>query len=134
MTYTERGAGLRRNDELVEGEVMSGMVREVTDASFAADVLACEQPVVVFFWAQWSAPSRMQAPTIEAVAEKYCGSAAVVRLDADDNPHVSQRYDLKGLPTLILFRDGMVRERVLGPTSKEAISRMIDKWVTTSAA
>lgn len=83
---------------------MSDHVKEVSDSSFENDVLKSEQPVLVDFWAAWCAPCRMLAPTVEAVAEKYAGNARVVKLNVDDNPSVSQRYGIKGIPTLILLR------------------------------
>ena len=109
---------------------MSERVREVSDQNFEQDVLQSERPVLVDFWAAWCAPCRMLAPTVEAVAEKYEGAARVVKLNVDENPSVSQRYGIKGIPTLILFRGGREEERVVGATSKEAISRMIDKYVS----
>jgi thioredoxin 1 len=90
--------------------------------------------VLVDFWAAWCAPCRMLAPTVEAVAEKYSGSARVMKLNVDDNPSVSQRFGIKGIPTLILFKNGREEERVVGATSKEAISRMIDKHVGATTA
>ena len=113
---------------------MSENVREVSDKSFESDVLKSDRPVLVDFWAQWCAPCRMLAPTVEAVAEKYAESATVVKLNVDDNPEVSQRYGIKGIPTLILFKNGKEEERVVGATSKEAIARMIDKHVSSGAA
>jgi len=113
---------------------MSENVKEVSDKSFESDVLKSDRPVLVDFWAQWCAPCRMLAPTVEAVAEKYAGSATVVKLNVDDNPEVSQRYGIKGIPTLILFKNGKEEERVVGATSKEAIARMIDKHVSSGAA
>src|SRR6059036_4162006 len=108
---------------------MSEYVKETTDSSFESDVLKSDQPVLVDFWAAWCAPCRMLAPTVESVAEKYAGSARVVKLNVDDNPSVSQRYGIKGIPTLILFKGGREEERVVGATSKESISRLIDKHV-----
>ena len=113
---------------------MSEHVKEVSDNSFESDVLKSDRPVLVDFWAQWCAPCRMLAPTVEAVAEKYAESATVVKLNVDDNPEVSQRYGIKGIPTLILFKNGKEEERVVGATSKEAIARMIDKHVSSGAA
>ena len=112
---------------------MSEHVKDVSDNSFEADVLKSERPVLVDFWAQWCAPCRMLAPTVEAVAEKYAGSAAVVKLNVDDNPAVSQRYGIKGIPTLILFKGGNEAERIVGATSKENISRMIDRVLGSAA-
>jgi thioredoxin 1 len=113
---------------------MSENVKETTDSAFESDVLKSDQPVLVDFWAAWCAPCRMLAPTVEAVAEKYSGNARVMKLNVDDNPSVSQRYGIKGIPTLILFKNGREEERVVGATSKEAISRMIDKHVGATTA
>ena len=112
---------------------MSEHVTDATDTNFEQDVLGSDKPVLVDFWAAWCAPCRMLAPTVDAVAEKYAGSASVVKLNVDENPGVSQRYGIKGIPTLILFKDGKEAERVVGATSKEAISKMIDKHVATGA-
>src|ERR671931_2617263 len=113
---------------------MSEHVKDVSDSSFEADVLKSDRPVLVDFWAQWCAPCRMLAPTVEAVAEKYAGSATVVKLNVDDNPSVSQRYGIKGIPTLILFKNGREEERVVGATSEGAISRMLAKHVASAPA
>lgn len=112
---------------------MSEFVKEVSDSSFESDVLGSSKPVLVDFWAQWCTPCRMLAPTVEAVAERFRDSANVVKLNVDDNPSTAQRYGIKGIPTLILFRDGKEVERVVGATSKESITRMVDKYVTAVA-
>jgi thioredoxin 1 len=106
---------------------MSEHVQSVSDSSFEQDVLGAQQPVLVDFWAEWCAPCRMIAPTVEAVAEKYAGRARVVKVNVDDNPNVSQKYGIKGIPTLILFRNGKEEERIVGATSKEALARLFDK-------
>ena len=108
---------------------MSEHVKETSDGTFENDVLKSDRPVLVDFWAAWCAPCRMLAPTVEAVAEKYANNARVVKLNVDDNPSVSQRFGIKGIPTLILFKNGKEEERVVGATSEQAISRMLDKHV-----
>jgi thioredoxin 1 len=113
---------------------MSDNVSDVNDSNFESAVLQSDKPVLVDFWAPWCAPCRMLAPTVEAVAQNFQGTASVVKLNVDDNPAVSQRYGIKGIPTLILFKNGKEEERVVGATSKEAISRMIDKHVQSGAA
>ena len=113
---------------------MSEFVKEVSDSSFERDVLGAGKPVLVDFWAQWCTPCRMLAPTVEAVAEQFQETANVVKLNVDDNPSTAQRYGIKGIPTLILFREGKEVERVVGATSKESITRMIDKYVSVRAA
>ena len=112
---------------------MSEFVKEVSDNSFEKEVLGADKPVLVDFWAEWCAPCRMLAPTVAAVAEHYGDAASVVKLNVDDNPSTAQRYGIKGIPTLILFRDGKEVERVVGATSKESISKMIEKHVAVKA-
>ncbi|HYR78088.1 MAG TPA: thioredoxin [Pyrinomonadaceae bacterium] len=113
---------------------MSENVRETSDGTFESDVLKSDRPVLVDFWAEWCAPCRMLAPTVEAVAEKYAATARVVKLNVDNNPSVSQRFGIKGIPTLILFKNGKEEERVVGATSEQAISRMLDKHVSAATA
>src|SRR3954463_7184977 len=96
---------------------MSEHVNEVSDSSFEQDVLQSDKPVLVDFWAAWCAPCRMLAPTVEAVAEKYSATARVVKLNVDDNPSISQRYGIKGIPTLILLKSGKQEKPILGPSS-----------------
>lgn len=112
---------------------MSEFVKEVSDSSFEKDVLGASKPVLVDFWAQWCTPCRMLAPTVEAVAQQFSETANVVKLNVDDNPSTAQRYGIKGIPTLILFRDGKEVERVVGATSKESIIKMVDKHATVRA-
>jgi thioredoxin 1 len=113
---------------------MSEKVRYVTDKSFEKDVLQSTKPVLVDFWAEWCAPCRMIAPTIDAIAEQYSETAAVVKVNVDDNSGTAQRYGIKGIPTLILFNGGKEVERVDGATSKESISRMIEKHAGVAKA
>lgn len=113
---------------------MNEKVTEVTDSSFEKEVLQANKPVLVDFWAEWCAPCRMLAPTIDAIAEKFSVSASVVKINVDDNTSTAQRYGIKGIPTLILFNEGKELERVVGATSKESISRMIEKHVSLASA
>jgi thioredoxin 1 len=113
---------------------MSKLVNDVTDSSFENEVLNSEKPVLVDFWAVWCAPCLALTPTIEALAEKYDGSARVVKINVDENPAVTNRYGIRGMPTLILFKGGREEERVLGAVSRDALSRMIDKHVNVAAA
>jgi thioredoxin 1 len=106
---------------------MSDQVITVTDGNFETDVLKSDQPVLVDFWAQWCGPCRMIAPIVEQVAGDYAGRARVGKLNVDDNTAVPQKYGIKGIPTLILFKGGKEEERIVGATSKDAIARMIDK-------
>ena len=106
---------------------MSEHVTDVTDQSFENDVLKSDRPVLVDFWAEWCHPCKMLAPAVAQVAETYEGKAKFVKMNVDDNNQVPPRFGIKGIPTLILFKDGAEAERVVGSTSKENISRMIDR-------
>ena len=102
-------------------------MQEVTDQSFEQDVLKSEVPVLVDFWAEWCGPCKMLAPTVEKVANEYEGKAKFVKLNIDDNNQVAQQYGIKGIPTLILFKNGSEADRTVGLTTKDNISRMIDR-------
>jgi thioredoxin 1 len=109
---------------------MSEYVSEVTDQNFEQEVLQSDQPVLVDFWAEWCQPCKILAPAVEAVAQKYAGKAKVVKLNVDHNNQVAQRYGIKGIPTLILFKNGSEVERVVGTTSKENIARLLDRAIS----
>jgi len=105
---------------------MSGKVSEVGDQTFESEVLNANVPVLVDFWAAWCAPCRMLSPVVEAIAEKYEGKAKVVKLNVDENTATSGKYNIKGIPTLLLFKDGVIKEQIVGNTTKDTISKMID--------
>ncbi len=102
-------------------------VREVNDGNFERVVLHSEVPVLVDFWAEWCGPCRTLAPAVEAIAEKYTSDVQVAKLNVADNPSVVQRYSIQGIPTLILFRGGKEKDRIIGVTSQDTISQMIEK-------
>ena len=104
-------------------------VLEVTDGSFEGEVLKSDKPVLVDFWAAWCAPCRLLAPTVEAISEQYSGKAKVTKLNVDDNGGTSSRFGIKGIPTLIIFKNGAEQERIVGVTSKEAIAQVIDRYL-----
>jgi thioredoxin 1 len=89
-------------------------------------VLKSPIPVLVDFWAAWCAPCRMLTPVVETVAEKYEGKAKVVKLNVDENTLTSAKYNIKGIPTLLLFKAGVIKEQIVGNTTKDTISKMID--------
>ncbi|HXQ38689.1 MAG TPA: thioredoxin, partial [Anaerolineales bacterium] len=101
---------------------MSEYVREVNERDFDKVVLKSKRPVLVDFWAEWCGPCRTLAPVVEAIAEQYGDAARVVKLNVDDSPAVAQRYGIHGIPTLILFQDGVEKERIVGVASEEKIS------------
>jgi thioredoxin 1 len=95
-----------------------------SDADFERDVLESYKPVLVDFWAEWCAPCRMIAPIVAEIAEEYEGQIRVAKLDADENPNTMQAYGIMGIPTLILFKDGEVVERITGYMPKD---RLLDR-------
>ena len=101
-------------------------VNEVTDDNFQQEVLDSERPVLVDFWASWCAPCRMLAPTIDEVAKNFEDRAKVVKLDVDENGATSMKYNIKGIPALLLFKDGVLKDQIVGATSKDNIVRMIE--------
>jgi thioredoxin 1 len=108
---------------------MAGFVNEVNDTEFQSNVLSSDQPVLVDFWAAWCGPCRMIAPSVEAVAEQFNGKAKVFKMDVDNNMDTPSRFGIKGIPTLILFKGGQEQERVVGAVSRDAIARLIEKYV-----
>ncbi len=100
---------------------------ELTDTNFEQEVIKSDQPVLVDFWATWCAPCRMVGPTVEEIAEEYAGRAKVGKLNVDENLAVPGRYNIRGIPTLMLFKKGEVQEQWVGATSKDVIVKMLDK-------
>lgn len=98
-----------------------------TDAGFDDDVLKSDVPVLVDFWAEWCAPCRMLAPTVEAIANQYQGRVKVGKVNVDENMSVSQRFNVRGIPMLILFKEGQVKDQIVGNTSKENVAQMIER-------
>ena len=107
---------------------MGTFAKEVTDNDFETVVLGSDRPVLVDFWAEWCAPCRMIAPAVEAVAEEYDGKATFLKMDVDSN-QVPQRFGIRGIPTLILFKGGQEQERIVGAVSREAIANVVAKYL-----
>ena len=104
-----------------------GNMLEFSEKNFEQEVLKSEQPVLVDFWATWCAPCRMMEPAVNAIADAYAGRAKVGKLNVDENLSLTSQYRIKGVPTLLLFKSGQIREQIAGAASKEAISKMLDK-------
>ena len=98
-------------------------VTEISDQSFESEVLKSPVPVLIDFWAPWCAPCRAIAPMVEELAKEYQGKIKVVKLNVDDNPQTPQRYGVRGIPNLILFQGGNVREQIVGAVPKK---RLVD--------
>ena len=98
-------------------------VTEISDQSFESEVLKSPVPVLIDFWAPWCAPCRAIAPVVEELAKEYQGKIKVVKLNVDDNPQTPQRYGVRGIPNLILFQGGNVRDQIVGAVPKK---RLVD--------
>ena len=109
---------------------MPGKVLTFTDEKWKEDVLSSPQPVLVDFWAEWCAPCKMMAPSIEALARELEGRVRVGKLNVDENAATSEKYDIRGIPTVMLFKGGEVKEQVVGVTSKENLARLVERHVT----
>ena len=109
---------------------MANFAKDITDSNFEKDVLGADRPILVDFWAEWCGPCRMIAPSVEAVAEEYGEKAGFFKMNVDENMNVPQRYGIRGIPTLILFKGGQEQERIVGAVSREAISKVVGKYVS----
>ena len=112
---------------------MSQYVAEVNDGTFERDVAGSDVPVVLDFWAEWCPPCRALAPTFEELAKQYEGRVRFLKLNVDENQQVPQRFGIKGIPTLVFFDGGREVERMVGAAGKDALSRVIDKYVKVAA-
>ena len=108
---------------------MGNFVNTISDNEFETNVLGADKPVLVDFWAEWCGPCRMIAPAVEAVAEQLSDKAGVYKMNVDENPDIPQRYGIRGIPTLIVFKGGQEQERIVGAVSQEQISKVLEKYV-----
>jgi thioredoxin 1 len=111
---------------------MADNVSSVTDSSFQADVIEASntQPVMVDFWAEWCRPCHMLAPTVAEIATEYAGKLKVVKLNVDENVNSAGKFNIRGIPTLLIFKGGQVAEQIVGAVPKDQISKVVDRHVT----
>lgn len=108
---------------------MSEHIRYVTDSTFAAEALQASLPVLVDYWAEWCGPCRMIAPILEEVAKEYAGRLVVAKLNVDENQQTPQKYGIRGIPTLMLFKNGNVEATKVGAVSKSQLTAFIDSHI-----
>ncbi|MBI6549530.1 thioredoxin TrxA [Xenorhabdus lircayensis] len=106
---------------------MSENITHLTDAGFENDVLKAEGPVLVDFWAEWCGPCKMIAPILDEIAEEYAGKLTVVKLNVDDNTETAPKFGIRGIPTLILFKDGEKVATKVGALSKTQLKEFLEQ-------
>ena len=105
---------------------MSENIVYLSDDGFEADVLKSELPVLVDYWAEWCGPCRMIAPILEEIAKDYAGRVKIAKLNIDENPATPPKYGIRGIPTLMLFKDGAVAATKVGALSKSQLASFLD--------
>ena len=105
----------------------------LTDENFEKEVLKSEIPVLVDFWAQWCGPCLVMGPIIEEIAKEFEGKIKVGKLNVDENPATAQKYGIMGIPTLMIFKDGKVVERIVGLRPKQVLVETIQKFLASNA-
>jgi thioredoxin 1 len=105
----------------------SDLIKHITDATFEADVLQSSQPVVVDFWAEWCGPCKMIAPILDEVAGTYQGKLQIAKMNVDDNREVPAKFGIRGIPTLMIFKNGQLAATKVGAMSKSQLTAFIDQ-------
>lgn len=108
----------------------SQTITEATDANFDESVLKSDLPVLIDFWAAWCGPCKAIAPIVDQVAEAYSGKVKVMKMDVDKNVATPMRYNVRGIPTLLVFKGGQVKEQIVGYVAKDAIENALKKHIS----
>lgn len=106
---------------------MSENILQVTDLSFETEILKSTVPALVDFWATWCAPCKAIAPIVEEMADTYAGKVKIAKMNVDENPATPGKYGVRGIPTLILFKNGQVVDQLVGAVPKTQVKALIDK-------
>jgi thioredoxin 1 len=113
--------------KLFEIVTMSENIKNVSDDSFATDVLASDKPVLVDYWAAWCGPCKMIAPILEEVATEYAGKLTIAKVNVDENQQTAAKFGIRGIPTLMLFQNGEVKATKVGALSKSQLTEFLNQ-------
>ncbi|HWC35548.1 MAG TPA: thioredoxin [Mycobacteriales bacterium] len=108
---------------------MGAATKTVTDATFDAEVLGSDVPVIVDFWAEWCGPCKMVAPVLEEIAAEHAGKVVVAKLNTDENPEITRRYQIMSIPTMSVFSGGEVVKSIVGAKPKAALLRDLEGYL-----
>jgi thioredoxin 1 len=108
---------------------VSEKILHVSDGSFEQEVLKSDVPVLVDYWAEWCGPCKMIAPILDEIADEYDGKVRIAKLNIDDNPTTPPKYGIRGIPTLMLFKDGEVEATKVGALSKSQLTAFLDQSI-----
>lgn len=129
FAYNKRQARLtvvQTHHRSTQEKIMSEHIKNVSDVSFDADVLKSSQPVLVDYWAAWCGPCKMIAPMLEEVATEFAGKVTVAKLNVDENQETAAKFGIRGIPTLMLFKDGKVAATKVGALSKSQLTEFLN--------
>jgi len=108
----------------------SDLIKHISDSSFEADVLRSDKPVLVDYWAEWCGPCRMIAPILDEVSQSYQGRLQIAKMNVDENQQVPARFGIRGIPTLMLFKNGELTATKVGAMSKAQLTAFLDQHLT----